>query len=127
MFLFHSQSYDQPSDLPIIPFYFNTTPFPPSSPPEISPPSNDSSIPVLDTTYGPVLRKSSRSLHPPSWVQDYVLPDVSAIHAPSFYLHSSLSFDFSYEAFLNNILTYKEPSSYSQAKLDPIWVNAMQK
>ena len=106
---------------------------PPPSPP-ILPPSPAS--PPLDAS-----RRSTRTVHPSSWHQDYHMylattqPDLSLNSAPPpsqgtrYPLSKFLSYSrFSpcHHAFLANITGITEPTSFSQAVVDPHWRNAMQ-
>ncbi|KAL8120925.1 hypothetical protein AgCh_017922 [Apium graveolens] len=80
-------------------------------------PSTDSTIhasnipPVIE----PVIRRSSRQIHKPSHLQDYVCNLVTFEALPK-----------DYRALLLHTSSIKEPSSYAQASLDPNWVCAMQ-
>ena len=77
-----------------------------SSPTELSPTESS-----LHTSPPPLpLRKSTRVSHLPSKFQDFVLPST-----------------IQHSASLSKVLTVHEPHSYSQAKDNPRWVEAMSK
>lgn len=67
----------------------------------------------------PALRRSSRQVHSSTWMHHFIIPNSTTFHASSFHLYNC-SVDSSHQAFFNNLLSIKEPTSYSQAKLDPL-------
>lgn len=75
------------SCLPIVPFNSKLAHSQSSSFPNPSHASNDSFVvcpPIIDTNYTPVLRRSSRSSHSSTWLQDYVLLMLLQIIHPPF-------------------------------------------
>lgn len=82
------------------------------------PPSNPVIVP---------LTKSTRTIQPPIWLYDFVTP--VALYASSFNLHHNKIHEChdGHVAFLTNLLSIKEPTTYHHAKLDPLWVDAINK
>ena len=83
----------------------------------------------------PPLRRTARTIKPPGWLQDFACSVSTSTFntVPSNALYPLLQqSDFhhlhpTYVASLCNVLSLKEPHSYSQASQDPRWVDAMNK
>lgn len=75
--------------------------------------------------------KPIRITRPPLWLNDYVtiVSTTTSTGKEILYpLSDSLSFNrvsHSYHAYLTHLDSYKEPSSYQEAILDPRWITAM--
>ncbi|XP_055814405.1 uncharacterized protein LOC129884054 [Solanum dulcamara] len=72
-------------------------------------------------------RKSSRKTKPPLWLQDFVTANHST--SSSYPISAHLSYAHLSLAYAHTLAVYSaisEPSSYSEASLDPKWIQAMQ-
>ena len=90
---------------------------------------------------GPILRRSSRARVTPAWLRDFSCPNtITSVETPSSQSNSLTTFVNPYPLFtcanpahlshdyvvsLIKVLQTNEPHSYSQAKLCPEWVKAM--
>ncbi|OIT36578.1 hypothetical protein A4A49_59446, partial [Nicotiana attenuata] len=75
-------------------------------------------------------RRSGRTTKPSIWLTDYVHPPLPSTSAPttSYPLQHFVSYSHlptQFQAFLTSFSTDTEPSSYSQAIKDDIWIKAM--
>lgn len=112
----------------------------PSTLPSTSSLSSDLGPSPVDTSLSPsldpvILRRSTRSLKTPAYLEDYVCSTVHLADVSNFcFLSSVQTPSFSFNAlsspnqhFLNSLSHIHEPNSYSQAVLHPGWQDAMAK
>ncbi|XP_075081100.1 uncharacterized protein LOC142166259 [Nicotiana tabacum] len=74
----------------------------------------------------PQLRKSCRGKHPPVWMKDFVSLNIHQ-NVP-YALYKYISYDkisSKYQAYVSATSSITEPTSYSEAILDPKWIEAM--
>lgn len=99
----------------------------PSSPSHSSPSTSDSSfqdsnIVPASPPPPPLIRRSNRPHQPPEYLSDYVCHTATA---PPSHWCNFVSFNVlpsQFQSHINNLTTYTEPTSYTQASLDPNWV-----
>ncbi|KAL8118202.1 hypothetical protein AgCh_015925 [Apium graveolens] len=100
------------------------------------PPDEDTLVnlqPMTDILAGSnehFIRKSTRDRKPPSWWTDYQVNSVqtsSAVKYPFSGFFNIGSFSPPHAAFFTKIVQNKEPLNFSQAVLDPRWIEAMNK
>lgn len=96
-----------------------------------------SSLPVLcdetiiedsDLPHRPVVRRSARSTHPPTWTNDF-LCDIPGKSTSPHSINKVISYancTAEYHQYAMNILNIKEPTTFKQASKDSKWLDAMQ-
>lgn len=85
------------------------------------------SSPVPPATSVPI-RKSSRTITKPKWLNDFVTSaKTSNTPYPLFFFTSSCTLNIEHAAFLARVFGTFEPSSYEQASKNEKWVEAMKK
>jgi hypothetical protein len=115
----------------------NSTPIvsPTPPPPIIDPdPPHDDPTPPTTPISPPNLRKSSRTIHPPSHLQDYICNNASgSLHTLPVNVKYSISDSLSYTnvypshcAFSLSIDSHIEPTTYDEASKHICWQQAMQ-
>ena len=89
--------------------------------------------PVPSPSHMEPIRHSSRIIHKPAWLHDFVSsvqtsyldPIPSQDAGMSLLSSTALTFNSSYSSFLNNIYSTIKPSSFCVACKDPNWIKAM--
>lgn len=86
--------------------------------------NTDQPDPVLMRNGNVALRKSTRSIHPPIWMKDYVTPTTKCHSQSNYVCYDNVSSK--YKAFLSEFSTDIEPKTFEEAAKDKRWVLAMQ-
>lgn len=98
----------------------NSIPEPDTLPPVTI--SSENLIPESAPSLPVIIRKSSRPKHPLTWLDDLIVDTSHSSNALISLKESSDSL-----AFFANISTTKDPTCYTKASQDPIWIEAMNK
>ena len=125
-----------PPPTPSIPELPNTSNFPSAKPSSVSidtQPSIDfqstSTLPSSEVISFPTSRKSTRSIKPPIWLKDFVVPTKTSTSTCLYSLSDVMNYDSlspTYQSFIAKFSADIEPKSYAQAAKDPRWVEAME-
>ncbi|XP_074318809.1 uncharacterized protein LOC141655639 [Silene latifolia] len=93
-----------------------------------------SSSPVVETVVPTIPRNTSRVRSVPSWLKDYDCPTLSkstgataVSSGAAFSILDQASYPAHLLKSLNNVMSVVEPTTYKQAKQNPLWVVAMSK